>query len=146
MIKKITFGLLIFTLLNTAVTAEDTCGVDTLATEVIGAGDVLNDSVDYSASLVENSKSILDLSKSLLSAGSQANRDYVNAMLQLSDDILTMADKIGEMADRILVMADDIGDMADRIVETQKIQSENVKLTQANILEAQKNFNDILST
>jgi hypothetical protein len=41
-------------------------------------------------------------------------------ILQLSEDIGTMADRIGEMADRIL--------------ETQRIQSENLAMTQENML------------
>ena len=112
--------------------------------EVIASVSVLNDSSNLSKSLLQNSTDLLTLSNSLLSAGEVANVEYVEAMLKLSDDILKMADKIGEMADRILVIADDIGDMADRIVKTQEIQSENVALTQSNILEAQKNFNQIL--
>jgi methyl-accepting chemotaxis protein len=112
--------------------------------EIIGATNSLNDSTDLSASLLQNSKDLLSLSESLVAAGSTANTEYVNAMLQLSKDIGDMADRIGEMADRILVMSDNIGEMADKIVETQKIQSENVALTQANILKAQENFLSVL--
>jgi hypothetical protein len=111
----------------------------------MGASNSLNDSKDLSASLVQESKALLDLSESLIAAGSTANTEYVEAMLQLSKDIGTMADRILEMADKILVMADDIGEMADRIVETQKIQSENVALTQANLLKAQENFLSLLN-
>jgi archaellum component FlaC len=53
------------------------------------------------------------------------------SMLRLSDDIGKMADQIGVMADRI-------GDMADRILETQKIQSKNVEITQQSMLEMMK--------
>jgi hypothetical protein len=113
--------------------------------EVISSSSALNDSTKLSKGLLLNSQEILALSNSLISAGEVANVEYVEAMLALSDDILEMADKIGEMADRILVMADDIGDMADRIIETQEIQNENIALTQSNILEAQKNFNQILN-
>ena len=111
---------------------------------VITSVKVLDDSTELSKSLLQNSEEILALSTSLLNAGSSANPRYVEAMLQLSKDILKMADKIGDMADRILVMADDIGDMADRILITQEIQNKNVDLTQANILKAQENFNEIL--
>lgn len=65
--------------------------------------------------------------------------DGLVAMLQLSDDIGTMADRILEMADKILVMADNIGLMADRIVTTQQLQSANLALTQASILTTQQN-------
>ncbi len=62
------------------------------------------------------------------------------AMLRLSDDIGTMAGRIGEMADRILVMADNIGAMADRILITQQLQSANVVTTQNSILATQQNM------
>lgn len=52
-------------------------------------------------------------------------------MLRLSDDIGKMADRIGDMADRI-------GVMADRILETQRIQSKNMEVTQQAMLETMK--------
>ncbi len=73
----------------------------------------------------------------------------LNAMLQLSQDIGTMADRILEMADRILIMADNIGLMADRIITTQVIQNQNIALTQSSILLTQQNMvllSDSLST
>ncbi|MEA3227959.1 MAG: hypothetical protein U9P38_02680 [Campylobacterota bacterium] len=143
MIKKLCIATLALTVMTTSSMAGDYCSPTPL-TEVIGATNTLNDSTDLSASLVTTSADILSLSKSLVSAGSTANTEYVSAMLQLSQDILDMADEIAEMADRILVMADDIGDMSDRILETQRIQSANLSLTQSNILKAQANFNSIL--
>jgi hypothetical protein len=76
-------------------------------------------------------------------------RAALSAMLELSDDIGTMAGRILEMADRILVMADNIGLMADRILLTQQLQNQNVALTQAAILTTQQNMvalSDSLST
>lgn len=76
-------------------------------------------------------------------------RTGLSAMLQLSNDIGLMADRILEMADRILVMADNIGLMADRILITQQIQNSNIALTQASILTTQQNMvllSDSLST
>jgi len=73
----------------------------------------------------------------------------LNAILQLSQDIGAMADRILEMADRILVMADNIGLMADRIITTQMIQNQNIALTQSSILLTQQNMvllSDSLST
>ena len=61
-------------------------------------------------------------------------RTALSAMLQLSDDIGTMADRILEMADRILIMADNIGLMADRIVTTQNLQNSNIAATQSALL------------
>lgn len=71
--------------------------------------------------------------------------DGLNAMLQLSSDIGTMADRILEMADNILIMADNIGLMADRIIETQVIQNQNIALTQASILTTQENILTLVS-
>jgi hypothetical protein len=67
-------------------------------------------------------------------------RSGLSAMLQLSRDIGTMADRILEMGDRILAMADNIGTMADRILTTQRIQSANVAATQAALLTTQQNM------
>ena len=73
----------------------------------------------------------------------------LNAILQLSQDIGAMADRILEMADRILIMSDNIGLMADRIITTQMIQNQNIALTQSSILLTQQNMvllSDSLST
>lgn len=67
-------------------------------------------------------------------------RAALSAMLELSDDIGTMADRILEMADRILAMADNISTMADRILISQQLQNANVALTQAAILTTQQNM------
>ena len=116
----------------------------TLSNVIISA-QTLQDSTELSYAVLQNSEDLLQLSESLIAAGSSANTEYVRAMLRLSDDIGVMADRILEMADKILVMADDIGDMADRILETQRIQSENVELTQTNIRKTQDNLNAILN-
>jgi len=76
-------------------------------------------------------------------------RAGLSAMLQLSNDIGTMADRILEMSDRILIMADNIGLMAERILVTQTIQNTNIAMTQASILTTQQNMvllSDSLST
>lgn len=67
------------------------------------------------------------------------------AMLQLSDDIGTMADRIGEMADKILTLSDDIGTMADRILATQELQNQNVALTTQSVLATQANALAVVS-
>jgi len=143
--KYIVSSFLALSLTMGTLYAEDTTScTNSEAIEFIGAVNTLNDASDLSFTLVQNSKDLLALSESLLAAGSNANSEYIEAMLKLSDDIGDMAERILEMADKILIMADKIGDMADRIVETQKIQSENVKLTQDNLLKAQANFNQAL--
>lgn len=67
-------------------------------------------------------------------------RAGLSAMLRLSDDIGTMADRILEMANRILVMADNIGSMADKIVFTMTLQSTNMQFIQASLLTTQQNM------
>lgn len=67
-------------------------------------------------------------------------RAALSAMLRLSADIGSMADRILEMADRILVMADNIGLMADRILATQQLQNANIALTQGSLLVTQQNM------
>ncbi len=67
-------------------------------------------------------------------------RAALSAMLELSADIGTMADRILEMADRILAMADNIGTMAQRILISQQIQSANLALTQGALLSTQQNM------
>ncbi len=101
---------------------------------------MLNDSENLSYKLLETSTAILRLSDSIVNSGTSTNTDYVEAMLQLSTDIGTMADRIGEMADRIVATEEEIGYMADRIVATQELQNKNVALTQTNILAAQINL------
>jgi hypothetical protein len=76
----------------------------------------------------------------LSSATSLATLDSsMTAMLQLSDDIGTMANRILEMADKILLMADNIGIMADRILATQVIQSDNLVVLSDALLQSQQN-------
>jgi hypothetical protein len=67
-------------------------------------------------------------------------RTSLAAMLRLSDDIGTMADRILEMADRILVMSTNIGTMADRILATQRLQNQNIALIQSALLTTQINM------
>nr|WP_309495871.1 hypothetical protein [Sulfurovum sp.] len=73
----------------------------------------------------------------------------LSAVLQLSQDIGAMADRILEMSNRILIMSDNIGLMSDKIITTQMIQSQNLALTQSTILLTQQNMvllSDSLST
>ncbi len=67
-------------------------------------------------------------------------RAGLSAMLRLSDDIGTMADRILEMSNRILVMADNISSMADKIVFTITLQSSNMQFIQASLLTTQQNM------
>ncbi len=120
---------------------------ETLCTPTTQVVDVtmFNDSTNLSFKLLETSAAVLSLSESMLANASIANTEYVQAMLQLSTDIGTMADRIGEMADRIVETEFQIGYMADRIVTTQTIQNANVTATQANIVQAQANFLAVLA-
>jgi len=112
--------------------------------DIIGASNAISDAEKFSLSTLKLSTNLLRLSESIKGASVYTNQDYISAMLQLSQDIGAMADRIGTMADKILIMSDDIGFMADRILETQRIQNTNVDLTQTNILSAQKNLESVL--
>lgn len=67
-------------------------------------------------------------------------RSGLSAMLRLSQDIGTMANRILEMADRILQMADNIGTMADKIVYTMNLQSANLAFIQSAIVTTMENM------
>lgn len=73
-------------------------------------------------------------------------RAGLSAMLRLSDDIGTMADRILEMANRILAMADNIGSMADKIVYTITLQSTNMQFIQTSLLTTQQNMATLSSS
>ncbi|BCD68833.1 hypothetical protein [Nitratiruptor sp. YY09-18] len=94
--------------------------------------------------LLQLSQQLVDLSNSYLNTMTQFNKDYIYAMLRLSDDIGKMADRIGEMADRIVQTEVLIGEMADRIVVVAKDILNYCNQTQQNLLQAQKNFNELL--
>jgi len=103
------------------------------------------DSLDsLSAIALQMARNTFRISTGLQTTGSCYDRSnyevLMAAMLRLSDDIGTMADRILEMADRILVMADNIGIMADRILITQQLQNSNVLLTQESVLQTQNNM------
>ncbi len=95
-------------------------------------------------SLLLLSQQLKDLSQSYLDNFTQLNEAYIKAMLRLSDDIGKMADRIGEMADRIVYTEVLIGEMADRIVVVAKEIIDFCSQTQQNLLQAQKNLNDLL--
>jgi len=141
MIRRTFLSLVVLMGLSTNVMALDLC---LPTTEVVDVS-MLNDSTNLSFKLLETSVAMLSLSESMLASASVANSEYVEAMLQLSTDIGTMADRIGEMADRIVETEYEIGYMADRIVTTQELQNSNVAATQANILQAQANFLAVLA-
>ena len=107
-----------------------------------------NNQLDYCVKLSDilkrDSQFILNASEVLINSASDVNKEYIYAMLKLADDIGVMADRIGLMADRILFTEEQIGIMSDRILETQRIQSENLKITEENLLRAQKNLNLLL--
>ncbi|OGW33834.1 MAG: hypothetical protein A2010_06405 [Nitrospirae bacterium GWD2_57_9] len=93
-------------------------------------------SASLSSGLLSFSQTITTLAPITALSTLQASME---AMLALSADIGTMADRILEMADNILLMADNIGLMADRILATQVIQSDNVKVVTDAMLQSQKN-------
>jgi len=114
-----------------------------LTTPVSVDNDSLQALDDTSAVIVAMATNGTGLSSDLTALSNTTNMlvisNGLSAMLRLSDDIGTMANRILEMADKILLMADNIGAMADRIILTQQVQSENLALTQASILATQQN-------
>lgn len=95
-------------------------------------------------SLLLLSQQLKEITQSYLDNFTQLNETYIKAMLRLSDDIGKMADRIGEMADRIVYTEVLIGEMADRIVVVAKEIIDFCSQTQKNLLQAQKNLNDLL--
>ncbi len=152
-----------FQLSNTSLTTNNSCAELSTAnasiTELSNSIELLNTSLSAPLSLTTEDLNSLDdlsnLSRSIASSIQSMSMDVNNlsmtaelfeyqaslaAMLQLSDDIGTMADRILEMANNILVMADNIGLMADRILITMTLQNSNIALTQASMLATQQNM------
>ena len=136
---------LLYALPVCALDLGDSCDF-TSVTDPVSDSDfgTMQDNLAQSEALLAISRNLLSISFDQLNAPETANISYINAMLRLSDDIGKMADRIGEMADRIVATEIQIGIMADRILETQRLQNQNVALTQANLLKAQENFNNLL--
>ena len=122
---------------------------DSLAAPLAVDTDTLNalDSLVLTSTGIASEALSLSLDVNALSTTANALtvKDGITAMLQLSDDIGTMANRIGEMADKILVMSDNIGLMADRILLTQELQNQNVALTTNSILQTQTNMLSLVS-
>jgi methyl-accepting chemotaxis protein len=118
-------------------TQELACEAIPTKNDIVQLASVFNDSKDLSVSLLQTSKNVLKLSDSLTKAGSLTSPEYVDTTLELSQDILNMAEEIGHMSDKILIMDDTIGKVADKILETQVTQSQNLKSVEENILNAQ---------
>lgn len=108
--------------------------------------DALDDLVTTSLDIAnEGQRLSVDLDGLAGAAEMVTIKDGIAAMLQLSSDISTMADRIGAMSDKILVMSDNIGLMADRILQTQRLQNQNVALTTDSILQTQSNMLTLVS-
>jgi hypothetical protein len=120
------------TLFDASLAAPITVDADTLAAL---------DQLSITSLSLANEALRLSLDLSTLSNVAEAItlKDGIVAMLQLSDDIGSMADRIGEISDKILVMSDNIGLMADRIIATQVLQNQNVALTTQSVLQTQTN-------
>jgi hypothetical protein len=142
----ILFALLMFTRPLAAFDFLNNDCDTTSLTDMMLIGDVatMQSNADQSAALLVISQNLLTISMTMMENQSATDLAAISAMLRLSDDIGTMADRIGEMADRILATELQIGIMADRILDTQMLQNQNVALTQANLLKAQENFNTLL--
>ena len=79
---------------------------------------LLSSSILFTASTQNARALIFNTFETLILSSLQTTETLI---LELSDDIGAMANRISEMADRILLMSDDIGEMADRIVHTETL-------------------------
>lgn len=110
----------------------------TLLTELI------EDNLVQSNNVLKMSQDLKMVSENINNTDS-VSREYLLAMLRLSDDIGEMAGRIGVMADRIVATEVLIGDMADRIVQVAEILISKNAQTQLNLLRVQENFNALLA-
>ena len=149
--KKSLFVLLMSTFLIIPSFGFDLPSAPTTTTTTTLENDIVADVLlDTMTGNLEQSRKSLDVSIDLLKVSQNidsadgVSNEYLSAMLRLSDDIGLMADRIGEMADRIVQTEVLIGEMADRIVVVAEMIISNNAQTQLNLLEAQKNFNNLL--
>ena len=71
---------------------------------------------------------------------------YIDAMLHLADDIAVMSERIAKSAEKVIEMDEqNEGDIARAVTASDMILRNNTKIQQ-NLLEAQQNFNDTLTT
>jgi len=71
---------------------------------------------------------------------------YIDAMLHLSDDIAIMSERTAKSADIVIEMDDQSDEDLERAVTASDMILRNNTKIQQNLLEAQKNFNDTLTT
>lgn len=147
MLKKSTAAVLLTAVMNLPLSAFTlpTCDFSSV-TQPVSLNDeaLVHDNLLQSQELLSLSQNLLTISQTLMNSASETDLAYINAMLRLSDDIGSMADRIGTMADRIVATELQIGIMADRILETIDMQNQTLGMTQANLLKAQENFNNLL--
>jgi len=105
--------------------------------------DIIDDNLDESQKLLSMSEKIKNTSLNLDSS-IELNKEYIDAMLKLAEEIGKMADRIGKMADKIVQTEVLIGNMADRIVVVAQNIINNNTQTQLNLLQSQQNFNNLL--
>jgi hypothetical protein len=137
---KLKYILLVITILWSTNTIADFRTNTVSSSNINAITDIKNQSVD----ILKMSQNILTIAKEMETTPGKQNIVYVNAMLSLSKDIGSMADRIGDMANKIVATELQIGIMADRILETQHIQSNNLALAEANVLMSQQIFTNIL--
>lgn len=105
--------------------------------------ELIEDNLVQSNNALKMSQDLKMVSENITNTDS-VSREYLLAMLRLSDDIGEMAGRIGVMADRIVTTEVLIGDVADRIVQVAQILISNNAQTQLNLLRVQENFNTLL--
>jgi len=114
--------------------------------------DADNALLDTTTGNLEQSRKLLDMSSNLLDASKGIvdmeglDSAYIDAMLHLSDDIAVMSERTAKSAEMVIEMDDqDDEDLERAVTASDMILRNNTKIQQ-NLLEAQKNFNDTLTT
>ena len=108
--------------------------------------------LDTTTGNLEQSRKLLDMSSNLLHASrgiiglEGLDSVYIDAMLHLADDIAVMSERTAKSADKVIEMDEqNERDMERAVSASDMILRNNIKIQQ-NLLEAQKNLNDTLTT
>ena len=107
--------------------------------------------LDTTTGNLEQSRKLLDMSRNLLHASrgidgiEGIDNTYINAMLNLADDISVMSERIAKSADKVIELDEqNEKDLSSAITASEIILQNNIKLQQ-NLLEALQKFNNTLT-
>ena len=108
--------------------------------------DTTTGNLEQSRKLLDMSTNLLDVSRGIVDMEG-LDSAYIDAMLHLADDIAVMSERIAKSAEKsgLKWMNKMKGDIARAVTASDMILRNNTKIQQ-NLLEAQQNFNDTLTT